>query len=36
MTSYLDWSAPTTPDAFYAITAVDRQGNESAPTFAKP
>lgn len=31
MTSYLDWSAPTEGGAFYAITAVDRQGNESEP-----
>jgi hypothetical protein len=34
MTEYLDWSAPTEGPAHYAITAVDRQGNESAPTFA--
>jgi hypothetical protein len=33
MTSYLDWSAPTEGGAFYAITAVDRQGNESPPAF---
>ncbi len=33
MTSYLDWSAPLEGDAHYAITAVDRQGNESAPTY---
>lgn len=36
MTQYLDWSAPTEGNAFYAITAVDRQGNESAPAFATP
>jgi hypothetical protein len=36
MTSYLDWSAPTTSNAHYAITAVDRQGNESQPAFAQP
>jgi hypothetical protein len=36
MTSYLDWTAPTQGRAFYAITAVDRQGNESAPAFASP
>ncbi len=34
MTSYLDWSAPLAGDAHYAITAVDRQGNESAPVYA--
>ena len=28
-TEYLDWTAPTTGRAHYAITAVDRQGNES-------
>ena len=33
MTSYLDWSAPTEGEGNYAITAVDRQGNESAPAF---
>ncbi|HEY3320639.1 MAG TPA: hypothetical protein VGP72_09255 [Planctomycetota bacterium] len=33
MTEYLDWTAPLkTPNVTYAITAVDRQGNESAPT----
>jgi len=32
MTEYLDWSAPLGAQAvYYAITAVDRQGNESAP-----
>jgi hypothetical protein len=36
MTSYLDWSAPASGDAFYAITAVDRHGNQSVPTFAQP
>lgn len=34
-TSYLDWTAPTEGGASYAITAVDRQGNESAPVFAE-
>lgn len=36
VTEYLDWTAP--PDAAqasYAITAVDRQGNESEPAFAE-
>jgi hypothetical protein len=33
-TQYLDWSAPIGPGAHYAITAVDRQGNESAPVYA--
>ncbi len=33
-TSHLDWSAPTTGNAFYAITAVDLQGNESSPVYA--
>ncbi len=33
-TEYLDWSAPKTGRAFYAITAVDRQGNESKPSAA--
>jgi len=28
---YLDWSAPTSGEAYYAVTAVDRQGNESMP-----
>jgi hypothetical protein len=31
---YLDWTAPTSGAAWYAITAVDRQGNESAPAYA--
>jgi hypothetical protein len=35
MTSYLDWSAPLEGEAHYAITAVDRQGNESTPVSAK-
>ena len=35
MTEYLDWSAPIGTEAYYAITAVDRQGNESQPTFAE-
>ena len=30
-TEYLDWTAPTTGQAYYAVTAVDRQGNESMP-----
>ena len=35
-TEYLDWSAPTgVARVYYAITAVDRQGNESAPAFAE-
>jgi len=33
MSEYLDWSAPISGGAHYAITAVDRQGNESAPVF---
>jgi hypothetical protein len=34
-TTYLDWSAPVRAShAGYAITAVDRQGNESLPAFA--
>jgi hypothetical protein len=33
-TEYLDWTAPTSGAAWYAITAVDRQGNESAPAYA--
>jgi hypothetical protein len=32
-TQYLDWSAPANTRAHYAITAVDRQGNESPPTY---
>ncbi len=36
MTGYLDWSAPADArPVFYAITAVDRQGNESAPAHAE-
>ena len=31
---YLDWTAPTSGAAYYTITAVDRQGNESAPAYA--
>jgi hypothetical protein len=31
---YLDWTAPTGAGGQYAITAVDRQGNESTPAFA--
>ncbi len=36
MTSYLDWSAPIDGAANYAITAVDRQGNESKAVFVLP
>jgi len=32
-TSYLDWTAGQAPAVHYAITAVDRQGNESVPAF---
>ena len=36
VTEYLDWTAPTdAAQVFYAITAVDRQGNESEPAFAE-
>ncbi|MFB3891397.1 MAG: fibronectin type III domain-containing protein [Phycisphaerae bacterium] len=36
MTGYLDWSAPLdAKEVYYAITAVDRQGNESAPAYAE-
>ena len=35
MSQSLDWTAPEGGDAYYAITAVDRQGNESTPVFAK-
>jgi hypothetical protein len=35
MKEYLDWSAPIEGGASYAITAVDRQGNESMPAFAE-
>ena len=31
ITRYLDWEARGDPKGFYAITAVDRQGNESEP-----
>jgi hypothetical protein len=34
-TRYLDWSAPAGGPMYYAITAVDRQGNESKPVFAQ-
>ena len=34
-TSILDWSAPEARAVYYAITAVDRQGNESKPTYAR-
>jgi len=33
MTEYLDWTAPLGGSAYYAITAVDRQGNESEPAY---
>lgn len=32
---YLDWTAPAQGAGFYAVTAVDRQGNESAPMRAQ-
>ena len=34
-TQYLDWTAPKDKPVHYAITAIDRQGNESAPAFAE-
>jgi hypothetical protein len=34
-TSYLDWTAPTEGPVYYAVTAVDRQGNESEPAYAQ-
>ena len=34
-TAYLDWTAPPTPGGRYAVTALDRQGNESAPAYAE-
>jgi hypothetical protein len=33
--SYIDWSAPKKTAMYYAITAVDRQGNESEPAYVK-
>jgi len=33
VTEYLDWTAPLTGDVYYAVTAVDRQGNESQPAY---
>jgi len=33
-THYIDWTAPKGKAVHYAITAVDRQGNESAPAYA--
>jgi hypothetical protein len=30
-TRYLDWTAPLEGRAYYGLTAVDRQGNESEP-----
>ncbi|HUT33721.1 MAG TPA: hypothetical protein VNE39_09590 [Planctomycetota bacterium] len=35
-TEWLDWLAPREGRAFYALTAVDRHGNESEPAFAEP
>jgi hypothetical protein len=32
-TEYLDWAAPPAGPVFYGLTAVDRQGNESAPVY---
>lgn len=34
-TSYLDWTAPVEGPAYYAVTAVDHQGNESKPAYAQ-
>jgi len=34
-TEYIDWAAGNPEKAYYAITAVDRQGNESQPTYAE-
>jgi hypothetical protein len=34
-TLYIDWTAPKDVKMFYAIVAVDRQGNVSAPVFAQ-
>ncbi|HUV38711.1 MAG TPA: hypothetical protein VMY39_03815 [Planctomycetota bacterium] len=33
-TLYLDWTAPADVKMYYAITAVDRQGNASVPAYA--
>ncbi|MFB3891836.1 MAG: fibronectin type III domain-containing protein [Phycisphaerae bacterium] len=33
-TSYIDWTAPKDKTVSYAITVVDRQGNESSPAYA--
>ena len=33
-TGYVDWTAPKGKPVFYAITVVDRQGNESEPAYA--
>ncbi len=35
-TAYLDWTAPPDPAGHYALTAVDRHGNESAPAYTNP
>lgn len=32
---YIDWTAPLSGVMYYAITAVDRQGNESGPVYAE-
>jgi len=34
-TSYIDWTAPEGKTVHYAITAVDRKGNESLPVYTK-
>ncbi len=34
-TGYLDWTAPATGPVWYALTAVDRQGNESEPVYVE-
>jgi len=34
-TSYIDWTAPMDGPVHYAITAIDRQGNESSPASAE-
>jgi fibronectin type 3 domain-containing protein len=35
-TTYLDWLARTDASPYYSVTAVDRAGNESAPTSSVP
>ena len=32
---YIDWTAPVSGPVYYALTAVDRQGNESEPVFTE-